>query len=455
MLALSYLGLILFILWIEFARRKKTKFDFLTFFNFIFILMLPLPALILSIGLERPDLHIHTVFQLNINDSKILLSIVIGYFVILAGYYSNSTNIYSKKIEIKWLSEKKIFTIAIIFFFVSFISIQLYCLQFGGVIIALSQSTWIRMDLAEGAGPLSFLQHFMFLSYFCSYLFFSLISYKSMSKYRPLLALLFLISATNSIITTFVTGGRANLIYYFLIFYLANLIRKNRIPWLITLFLLCFAMLFTLYGKTFFFSLSFITDGFFAFQEALSENINNQPSEGSAFEEILNNFSFPLYSLNTALNTEYSLRLFVDWIYGIITFIPERILNIEVPETISTINTKFIIGSNEFEIPTGMFAFAIYSLSWPGLIIVCYLYGWLGKYFQNIMYEHLKTSNWMPFIYVIFSKIWIDFFTAGDPRVFLFTDFWALLGNGVLFLFASNITVAKSNNLKPRRVYLR
>jgi oligosaccharide repeat unit polymerase len=450
MIAISYLGLILFIIFTEIVRQKNNKFDLLTFFHIMFTLMLAFPAFLFAASLVEQNGENAAFIKINVYDPQMILSIFIGYFSVLIGFHSQSSKKYAKYLEISWHSKEIIFNIGLFFFLLSTVSILLYTSQFGGVINALSQSTLIRMSLAEGAGSLSFLQHFMFLSYFSSYLFMASIQSKVFNKYKLIIYTFFVVSIINSIIAAMTTGGRANLIYFFLLFYLAYIIKANKVPLVTTITLLFSAILLTLYGKTFFFSLTVIKDGFFAFQEAFLANIDSQPSEGSFFEQLVSNFAFPLYSLQAALNTEYPVRLFMDWLYGIITFIPERIFPIQIPETISTINTEYIAGVTDFEIPTGMFAFGIYSLSWPGLIIVCYVYGWIGRYLETAICRHMSDATWMPFIYVICSKIWIDFFTAGDPRVFLFTDFWALIGNLTLFSVGSQVLITKMHVSKFR-----
>ncbi|NJL11335.1 MAG: hypothetical protein HC908_17505 [Calothrix sp. SM1_7_51] len=189
-----------------------------------------------------------------------------------------------------------------------------------------------------------------------------------------------------------------------------------------------------MYGKLFFFSLSgFQENGFEGFIKLLVEGVNSQQGEveGSGLDRFVSNFSYPFYSLGTALNAEYPLRLFIDWIIAIITFLPERLLNIQgLPESITPLNTGYILRVDEvtFGIPPGLLAFAVYSLSWTGLVFVCFTYGWIGRYFETVLLRHVDDAPWVSFLYAVTAQIWIDYYTAGDPLIFLFADFWALAG---------------------------
>lgn len=451
MLAVAYLGLTLFIILIEIFRKKKVVFDFWSFFNFIFCLMYSIPAFLMSANLGVKGVTNTGGFKFNINDAQVLLAIFLGYFTILIGFRSASAQNNARKIILSWRSEKMILKVAIFLLLFSCVSVQIYASQFGGVITAISKATFIRTAVAEG-GILVFFKHFMFLSFCASYLLAALIFYQKRRKHKLFLYTAFVISVICTVIGVTITGGRAHLIIYFLTFYLVKVIVNNKVPWLLTISLLLPSILFVLYGKAFFFSLSGIKDGFDAVRELFVAGIESQSEQSEGFSNLVGNFSYQIYSLKAALSTDYPQRLFIDWYYGIVSFLPERLLNIQLPETISTLNTTYITGTNEFKIPTGMFAFGIYSFSWPGLIVVCFAYGWIGSFLETICYNHLFKAYWMPFIYVMSAQIWIDFFTSGDPGIFLFAYFGYLLSIFILFIMGSKISIGKEKNYRNTKI---
>lgn len=453
MLAAAYLGLTLFILFLEFLRKKKVVFDFWSFFNLVFCLMYSLPAFLMSANLGVDGVEYSGGFKFNINDASVLIAIFVGYFSVLLGFRSASSPKIARKITISWRSEQSILIVAIFLLLFSCISVQIYAAQFGGVMAAISKATFIRTAVAEG-GTLVFFKHFMFLSFCASYLLAALIFYKNKKriKYKLLLYTAFVTSALCTVIGVTITGGRAHLIIYFLTFYLVQTILNKKIPWFLTISLLLPSILFVLYGKAFFFSLSGIKDGFDTVRELFIAGMESQSENSEGFGDLVSNFSYQIYSLKAALDADYALRLFTDWYYAIVSFLPERLFEIELPETLSTLNTRYIVGSIDFMIPTGMFAFGIYSLSWPGLIIVCFTYGWIGCFLETIFYNHLNQAAWMPFMYVMVAQIWIDFFTAGDPEVFLFADFGFLASLFILFAGCSRISIYKFSSSKKKRV---
>lgn len=443
MLAIAYLGLTLFIVFIEFLRKKKVVFDFWSFFNLLFCLMYTIPAFLMSANLGIDGVENTGGFKFSIHDAQVLLAIFVGYFCVLLGFRSASSQNTARKITISWRSEKAILKVAIFLLLFSCISVQIYAAQFGGVMAAISKATFIRTAVAEG-GTLVFFKHFMFLSFCASYLLAALIFYqKKATKHKLFLYSAFVISAICTVVGVTITGGRAHLIVYFLSFYLVKVITNKKIPWLLTIYLLTPSVFFILYGKAFFFSLSGVKDGFDTVQELFIAAMESQSENSESFSDLISNFSYQIYSLKAALDADYPLRLFTDWYYAIASFLPERLFEIELPETVSSLNTRYIVGSIDFMIPTGMFAFGIYSFSWPGLMIVCFIYGWIGCFLETVFYNHLNQAPWMPFMYVMAAQIWIDFFTAGDPEVFLFADFGFLVSIFILFATCSRISIYK------------
>lgn len=456
MAAAAYLGLIFFIAFTEIMRKKKHKFDFLLYFNIMFCLMYPFPAFLLGANLGGKVSEHELGVKLNVNDVQMLMAIFLGYLFIIIGFRFQSNQKREKVLKIEWHDDKIIKRIALFLVFFSGIAIHIYTLPFGGAINAMSQATYIRENVAEEVGAFAFFQHFMFLSYLGSYLLASFIFFKHPKKNNLFLQTAFVVSLINSIIAATVTGGRAHLIFYGLMFYLNYILINKKIPWTFTIALLIPSGLFVLYGKAFFFSLSAMKDGLGAVGQVFLEGVETKSQNGSMFDELISNFSYTLYSLKAALYTEYPLRLFADWIYAVISFLPERLLNIDgLPDTISPLNTEYILGTsnNSFGIPPALLAFGIYNLSWCGLIIVCFSYGWIGSYLEMIINRHIYDKPWMPFVYAIASQMWIDYYTSGDPQIFFFADFWSLAGMLILFGFGSKISLVKYHNRSSKFTY--
>jgi hypothetical protein len=82
---------------------------------------------------------------------------------------------------------------------------------------------------------------------------------------------------------------------------------------------------------------------------------------------ILTEFSFPYINLVNLLtqSREVDYRFFSDIIIGIATLLPQSLLGIKTPDTLSRINTNYFGSSGT--IPVDLVSFGYYSLSIPGL----------------------------------------------------------------------------------------
>jgi oligosaccharide repeat unit polymerase len=426
-MALAHLGLIVFIFFSEFVRKKTKKFDYLTLFNLIFTLCYPLPAFLLGVNLGTSELSLGS--KLYTGDIQTTYAIFLGYFAVVAGYYSKSAEKAGSNLCIKTTNQRNVTVLAIFLLSFSFLSIYLYGLQYGGITLALSKTILIRSNVVE-SGVFVFFKHFMNFSKFASYLLAAYCFSGQLTKtehpfaMKTILAILLSLSICTSFIASFLSSSRAALIYYLVGFYLAYILKTKKIFSVYTIPSILFVAFFVLFGKAFLFSLSALPNG--GFDSALSTFVNTMQTEKagsnieSSFYQFLSNFSFPLYSLHTALNnSHYDLRLFTDLITAFQSLIPERVFNIQKPQSISDYNTLLMLGNVDYQVPAGILAFGIYSFSWIGLIMVCFIYGWFGRYLDTFLNRHIDDINWVPFIYVLTALTWVDLIPSGDPALSL------------------------------------
>lgn len=453
-IALANLGLIIFILFSEFVRKKTKKFDYLTLFNLIFTLCYPLPAFLLGVNLGTSELSLGS--KLYTGDIQTTYAIFLGYFAVVAGYYSKSAEKAGSNLFIKTTNQRNVIILSIFLLLFSFLSIYLYGLQYGGILNALSKTILIRSNVVE-SGAFVFFKHFMGFSKFVSYLlaayFFSRKLTKPENSFasKTVLAILLSLSIFASFTASFLSSSRAALIYYLVGFYLVYILKTKKIFSVYTIPVILFVAFFVLYGKAFLFSLSSLPNG--GLDSALSTFANTMQvdkagsNNQSSFYQFLSNFSFPLYSLNTALNnSHYDLRLFTDLITTFQTLIPERVFNIQKPQSISDFNTLLMLDNVDYQVPTGILAFGIYSFSWIGLVIVSFIYGWFGQYLHAFFDKDMDYVDWVPFIYVLTGLTWVDLIPSGDPAL-------SLVGSlGYLIPMSLLLTLCCKIHLTSRRI---
>lgn len=217
MMALANLGLIIFIFFSEFLRKKAKKFDYLTLFNLVFILCYPLPAFLLGVNLGTSELSLGS--KLYTGDIQTTYAIFLGYFAVVAGYYSKSAEKAGSTLCIETTNQRNGVILTVFLILISFLSIYLYGLQYGGILNALSKTILIRSNVVE-SGAFVFFKHFMNFSKFASYLlaayFFSseLTKTKHSSVSKTILAILLSLSIFASFTASFLSSSRAALIYY-------------------------------------------------------------------------------------------------------------------------------------------------------------------------------------------------------------------------------------------------
>ncbi|PPS39828.1 O-antigen polymerase [Chroococcidiopsis sp. TS-821] len=442
MLDSAYLVLLALIVFIEIFREKSSKFDFLTLFNIYFALMYPLPAFLLAFDFANAASSLGAGISLYTNKLQTVLAIFVGYFLVVIGFYSKSAIAWGQKMSLKTRHNNSVLIYAVALLLFSSISIYVYGLQYGSFINALSQASLIRARAVEG-GALVFFKHFTLFAMPASYLLASVVFFQKDKKINPLLILLiFIFSVIVAVIAITLTGGRGYLINYFLCFYLVYILKNRKVSWTFNIVFGIFAVFFLFYGKVFFFSLTALPQGFDAVVNTFVKTIESDSGSDFNFYQFMYNFQFPVHSLEVALHRDYELRWFVDILYAFASLIPQRLLGVVPPETIMYYNTQYIIGNNDFSIPTGFLAFGVYSLWWPGLFIVTFTYGWIGRYLQTMLIKYINQIFWMPFIYTTIAQIWMDFLSS-DPETFIQGYFAFLTGIGLLFILYSKISVAQ------------
>ncbi|GAB4224853.1 MAG: hypothetical protein Kow0049_01390 [Stanieria sp.] len=395
-----------------------------------------------STNLVKPELSMSYVQGKDQTNIQILLAIILGYSSILLGFYAKSATKFAQKVSLNNISEKTVFKLSAFFLLFACVSIYLFSSQYGGVLYAISNANLIRNGAIEG-GSLGYFKRFMYFAFNASYLLAALIFIGKNQKINIFALLLFLLSLFVSLIGSLIVAARSTMLVAFVIFYLVYVLQTKKWHLKFLVPLLVSSILFILYGKAFFFSLTGLPDGFDAVVTKFTETINRHESSNYDFGDLINTFAYPIYSLYAAFNEYYPLRLFTDWFLGIISFLPERFIHVEqlldknAPYTMSYFNTLYLVNTDEYDIPTGYLAACVYSLSWPGVFFFSFIYGWIGRYLQTMMLNHIKTIYWMPFMYIVTAKVWSDFLTYGDPKTFLQTNFCYLIFIMILLFLAT------------------
>lgn len=447
MIASAYVVLMFAILVIELVRKKENPIDFLSMFNLAFILWYPFPAFLIAYDVQEATAGDWQSVINYTNQSQTAIAICLGYFLVLKGFYAKSAQNVGKAIILKSRNSGLIFKYAVFLLLFSLASIQIYSSAFGGVSNAITQALAARSGRAQ-TGTLGFFIRFLSGAGFASYLLGAFVFEKNVGNLKLFKIGLFGVGIAGAITSFLLRAGRLNVIYYFLGFYQIYILKKKKIPWVASGVFIVLTVLFLFYGKNLFSSLSAIQDGFDAVIDRFNQSVkDNARDEGVSLYGFMSNFYYTVFSLDTAFNKEYDIRWFIDIVYGIFTLVPDRLLGSESPDTILRYNSEYIIGAFDYAIPTGFLAFGIYSLWWPGLVIVCLTYGWIGGCLQTIMEKHLQNVFWMPYFYALTAQLWV-FFQGSDPESFFQSNFMLLVSSFLLVFVGGTVLVKQSYRYK-------
>jgi hypothetical protein len=447
MVSLIYFLLIFCMISVESFRTRRTRIDFLSTFTFVYFLMYPLTGILLELNImdaQSSELNYHDFFY----QSKIetAFAILLGYILIVLGFLTPNASKTAQKVTIIPRPLKNVLYLSIFLVVISFVSILFYSAEFGGLFTALANTQFIR-DQVKGfeGGSMVLFKHFMAFSIFATYLLCSIIFLGKTDKYRKIALILLTISFTLAVIACVLDGSRGIVVTFFVGFYITYVILTGSFALPIALPSLIVMLLYISYGKPLTFSLTALPDGFDAVIERFQEHLANEKGDGSLDPlKFLKNFAFGFHSIDVVFESEYELRYGLDFFYAVAQLLPERLLGLAVPETVSYINSQLVLGTSHephFTVPPACLAFFMYSLSWPGLVFMCFLYGWIGRFVETLLIRYLNTILWIPMLYFITMKIWVEYAFTGDPRISLMANFWNIPPLLMLFLICARVEV--------------
>jgi hypothetical protein len=438
---------------VQIFRRKRTHADFFFFFSIIYFLMYPLTGFLLELNvLDSQNSPLNYKAPWYTSNFGSASSVVIGYALAFLGFNSRSATSLGNSMLVESKSDKTITIIGLIVLTISLLAIALYVPQFGGLLSAVSNTQLIR-DQRKGfeGGSMVLFKHFMAFGIFASYLFICLRLIKRTPDYKKLLFLALPTALGCGLLSVLLEGSRGIMITFFLGFYIIYIARTKKLALSLAIPGVLVLMLYIYFGKALTFSLTSLPDGPNAVVEKFRLVLDDQPDEGIEPFKFLWNFAFGFHSLDTALEAEYELRYGTDWIYAFLQLLPERLLGITVPNTVSALNSKLVLGIGagdaDYTIPPALLAYGFYFFSWPGLIFLCYTYGWVGQFIETVTSNHLRTVFWMPMVYFILLKIWVEYGFTGDPRIAIMANFWSWVPLAVLFIFGSRVTFLQKRKL--------
>jgi len=299
---------------------------------------------------------------------------------------------------------------------VTIISTLIYSFQHGGLIRAISLAEQIRAGEIEG-GSLVFFKNFLPFAYISFLMMFSIVleEITNDSNISSKSILMLCLSGIILFWVILLLAGRIRIISAVAIIYLSikNHTGKHHIKYFIPL--LTITVFVGLFGNA-------------LYQYLLTENIRTIISFKDnllvgIYSTIISEFSHMYISLSVAIQYEGTSRIMIDWVLGLLHLTPQRLVPIQVPGTISHVNTFLTRGEYTSEIIPGIVAFSWYSGSWFGPMIGGISYGLLGRICEDTL-DKVQQSPLKHIIYYSVAMIWgFTFIRSGDPRILFKQNF--------------------------------
>jgi hypothetical protein len=404
----------------RYQKLKSYRFDFLFFITFWYVISYCVTPFAIAVG---GSTFANSAFPIQYSTTESFLSIIViglGYLSILIGYHVNFKFFNRlKKLSFKPLFNKKgrIF-IWMLLFLVGILSFFVFVSRYGGILFALENISGIRSAKIERDNLAIIFSRFIHLVLISTCMLFSSWIYHLENKLtrsvKSINFLVLLLASTLNFFLSLFSGGRGNVMLMFIIFYFTICFIKKKLIFKYLVIFIIFASFFVIYGKIILYTLYDPNRLFNLISEkTLSRSLTD--SLASLFQ----NFAHPYLSLGVAfdaISNQIPIRWFMDFPLGIYFYL--RVFGIETPATITYFHTNILTGEFISNIPPGLLAVFWYSALLPGVILGCFLYGFIGRALNAFFRSMACSQSFAIPIYIYLGYAYGAFIFTGEMRIF-------------------------------------
>lgn len=348
---------------------------------------------------------------------------------ILLGWESTK-KLLKNKMALRIVSEKRLKNLAWFLLLIAISFQYFYSSAYGGFIEMLKFSLLIRAGAFDQIGvsnSLSFLQPFAMLSYFSSFIFFSLLFSKSKSN---ILFIGFVLSFLFSIYVMYSLHSRLEYILYLSVFCIFYLYLKRINP----LKVITFSIFSPILGLSLLYILAVY----------LGIKVDN---DSSFTDFIAKELSFTYASFYTHADSGYfNPSLYIELLFSPLYLLPSS-WNLVFFEQASAINTIAILGAqkgqdgNTSNIPVDLVTLGIIQGRWFGVILIGYLFGFLLKYLEYVIYKVSHGELKVILLSYLIVKFSINVIFYASPTQIIIGNFSFYLFLFLMFLLSLKIKV--------------
>ena len=352
---------------------------------------------------ENRENYYQVVYQriLSKDSNFIFESIIVllGFIGFLVGYSTLKKNKY--RIDVKLISDKKVFTFALYLAFISILTYTFFISQYGGIDYVLSNVSTIRSgsdDNKSYLGAFSAMFSSLGIVSFLLLLYLRLTGY--FKKKNIIYHLAFLLVALFVFFRMSFGGGRAALISIFIYILLEFYFLEKKINKLYLFGVVTLALFIVFFGKVYIFSL-------FSDYEVDFEEVRQRQGATGYMKLFVYEFNHQFLSLSNYVENNVDWRYLKD--YAIWSLKPMRFFTDDkFYDSISYFNTYHINGEWESNIPPGSVAMAYINGGVFGVLMQSFIVGrivkWLDLMFSS---RDFKDNGILLVLYLLlFNTLW-------------------------------------------------
>jgi hypothetical protein len=292
-----------------------------------------------------------------------------------------------------------------------------YTITIGGVVPLIFNALAFRSSDPPVVSSWAFLRSLMPLVLGSSFVFYAL-RRVSTGRMRVAMAAGLGLTVGLSLVVLFHQAGRLSLLFYILVFPLAASLMAGRLRWHVVVAGAGIILPIVILGKQF-----FSASGVSGAGDRLARLGENIASVGNS---LMLEFSFPYLTLTNAIGdvpARMPFRWFVDVFLGFLYLVPQRLLGIRHPPTVSMLNSR--IFESDGTVPVDLVSFGYMSLWLPGVILVGTLFGYCLARAETLMPASQEPVN------AVLRAAWMLFLARtvmyGDPQLVIQACFFLLV----------------------------
>lgn len=429
--------------------RRGVRFDFLFFFSLWYAASYSLAPFAMSLGGAK---FANWAFHAKYHSSESLMTaamIYLGYLMIVLGYYSPIRSRKQTANRFRWRLSRSVTILLVVGMLVVGIGAFLvFVSRYGGIQFVQANVSDIRSATIErdNIGAISGL--FAKNVYLVTWLVLIYVIEQNRNRMPVSVGTLAVCAAllAMSFYYGLIRGSRGGLINTFLVPSLAYCVANRRMPsWKWILLISAMGTMIILFGKSVILQVFYLGPG--QLMEALKSAFSAR-SFGDNLSSFVANYTHPYLSLRQAIDyagtDRARLRFFADWPLGILYF--GRLFDLEVPHTVTYLNTYLALGRWQSNIPPGLIGSFWYQLQSAGVIMGSFFYGWCGRRVNDFLVGACVHPVGV-LVYTFSALSYGEFIFTGDPNVWIIQRFEFLCFR--LFALSLGFRIVRRSGYSP------